>query len=219
MLPTSTDILFISLDRNNNIDTTLDQWESAFLENPIISLQILLNLRDTKGRGEKRLSLIILVWLRFYDIDLYLYVLSKFVYTSIGCWKDIIILMNSLLLNNINARAELIFITDQLEMDINNNIGNISLLSKWLPSEGKSYPLVRLTIRDYMRWDNKTYRLIVNNLRRIIRIPNKTFIQLPNPQEGISLDDLLNKYKISYTYFINREVDREQVRQICENIY
>lgn len=111
----------------------LDLFTDAFKENPTSALRILFYIRDIRGgQGERRTFRICLQWLGNHEAKWLSKNLSLIF--EYGRWDDYFVLFDTKLANTV-----IDFIGSQLEKDlkhhVNNEINNLSLLAKWMPSE------------------------------------------------------------------------------------
>ena len=111
-------------------------------EDPTIALKILMNLRDYRnGKGEKKLSRIILFFLKIVNISVYSRIVNDFC-SEIGCYKDLLIMCEYSLYYGLTYDYELEIFASQLKLDMKNlnNLDNkISLAAKWAPNEKGYY--------------------------------------------------------------------------------
>jgi len=107
---------FASVVRDTPSAKVVDLFRTAYLENPYLTLQILMNLRDCIGDGkqEKRVSFDALAFLKTWKPRTYLKNLKGF--TDVGCYKDLLVL-DSMCRHPLVADPELKLMAAVLKMD------------------------------------------------------------------------------------------------------
>lgn len=156
--------------RHNYLDLN-SLFLRAFYEDKVLTLKILLHLRDIKnGLGERnsfRMLLNMYANLEANNIEKVLPLIVKY-----GRYDDLLVLLNTPVKNEV-----LNLIEKQLDEDlINNENGKpISLLSKWLPSintsSHESRNLARI-IAHHLNLTHKHYRQMLSKLRKNTIIEN-----------------------------------------------
>jgi hypothetical protein len=146
---------FASVVRDTPSAKVVDLFRTAYLENPYLALQILMNLRDCIGDGkqEKRVSFDALAFLKTWKPRTYLKNLKGF--TDVGCYKDLLVL-DSMCRHPLVADPELKLMAAALKMNkaildarlVQPMIGgggaaapaqvkeSLNLSPKWAPTEG-----------------------------------------------------------------------------------
>ena len=81
---------FSSVVRDTPTETVVDKFSRAYLENPHLALQVLMNLRDRDGKQEKKVSFDAFASLKGSAPRTYLKNLPGFI--ELGCWKDALVL-------------------------------------------------------------------------------------------------------------------------------
>ncbi len=154
-----------------NLTDALNLFMKSYYEDPILTIKILFYTRDIRaGLGER---------------DLFRYAFNALanMYPSVakqlikyvpeyGRYDDLLVLLDSSIKNDV-----LLFIKNQLEIDINNKKEGrpISLLAKWLPSINTSSSGARKyasIIASYLGMKQVDYRKMLSFLRRELIIEN-----------------------------------------------
>ena len=107
---------FASVVRDTPSAKVVDLFRTAYLENPSLTLKILLNLRDCIGDGkqEKRVSFDAFAFLKTWKPRTYLKNLKGF--TDVGCYKDLLVL-DSMCRHPLVADPELKLMAAALKMN------------------------------------------------------------------------------------------------------
>ena len=111
---------FVRITRSAPIDDIINSFQKAWIDDKEIALKILMNMRDIrKGKGEKLIPCIIVVYLSYFiDHNTYKLLLEKII--NYGYWKDILqIIELKRKLNNNDLDIEITLFSDQLKKDIN----------------------------------------------------------------------------------------------------
>lgn len=129
---------FMMFSRSINTKLINKYLKKCWITDPIKTIAIIFNGRDRKnGKKEKKISNISMLWLRKNKPHTYKLNILKYI-EKYGCWKDINFI-NYFSYNTqiIKFDYELNLIVEQLKKDKINLINgeNISLCSKWAPSE------------------------------------------------------------------------------------
>ena len=175
---------FVKLMRHFELDT--DELEELWELNPGMILKIYLNARDCRsGKGEKRVFIDFLLWLREYDFTIYQKLLPSVV--KYGCWKDLLKVLDEKPCDTDNA-PELKLFASQLKRDWKTiqkkQDKSITLCAKWAPSEGKYFDKNILTTdrgimitlakmlfpRSHRNQLAKLYRKRISRLRKHINL-------------------------------------------------
>ena len=133
--------LFASVVRDTPTATVVEKFNLAWIENPHLALQILMNLRDRDGKQEKRVSFDAFASLKASAPRTYLKNLQYFI--DHGCWKDALVLY-SMGPHSLVKDPELQLFAAQLAEDSSalstaSSAGSpisLSLAGKWAPTEG-----------------------------------------------------------------------------------
>ena len=132
---------FSSVVRDTPTETVVDKFSRAYLENPHLALQVLMNLRDRDGKQEKKVSFDAFASLKGSAPRTYLKNLPGFI--ELGCWKDALVLC-SMGAHPLVKDPELQLLAAQLAEDFAITSGgsasaapkSISLAAKWSATEG-----------------------------------------------------------------------------------
>ena len=184
---------FTRIVRNAPLNDYLSAFTEAYNESPEMALQMLLNLRDIRdGKGEKLISQILMIYLKFAKPSVYRYLLPKFI--SYGYWKDILVICDITqryflkiepsadklnIINLIDYEMTLMAIEIKKDLAILSETSSakkaISLAGKWAPSEGCHYdkqvkvPLSK-RLRNLLSMSAKDYRIAISKLRAHLNI-------------------------------------------------
>lgn len=176
--------LFFKLVRHATQSDVEQLFNDAWLENPHLTMAILLHNRDCrKGKGEREITTHALMWLRKYKPTTYLKNLSAFI--EEGYYKDLLtyakLVDEDTKLMCSKDIVELEFFAEQLLKDNEDFKENksISLAAKWAPTEkhkdDKSHFLARRLASiifpdNHIKNSLKQYRLLLTKLRNHISI-------------------------------------------------
>ncbi len=157
--------LYKNLKDYLDIENLYTMFKNAWNENPSLAIKILLHTRDYKnGRGEKRISHLILYFIRKYIPEIYENVLLSFI--QIGYWKDVLYICEILKENNENMNIEVELFAKQLLLD--NSSEFPTMCAKWAPSENSKYDYVAQKIIKKMNMTPREYRKMLSHSRKII---------------------------------------------------
>ena len=163
--------LFSSVVRDTPPAKVVQLFEQAYLENPHLALQILMNLRDRDGKQEKLVSFVAASHLRATKPKTYAKNLQALI--DLGCFKDALVL-DEMGKHPLIPSLELKLMAANLKDDIaklasfNPEKTSISLAGKWAPTEGchfdkKTKAAHRLAKE--LGMNMKQYRLMLASLR------------------------------------------------------
>jgi hypothetical protein len=167
---------FSSVVRDTPSAKVVDLFKDAYLENPRLALQILINLRDCikNGKQEKRVSFDAFNFLKSWKPKTYLRNLNGFL--NHGCFKDALVL-HSMSRHPLDEDAELRLMAAMLKDDVEkltaDSNADISLIGKWAPTENLSFDRkthASRKIAKFCGWSMRTYRLNLTFLRKKINI-------------------------------------------------
>lgn len=148
-----------------NTEELYSMFKNALQENPDLALKILLHTRDFKnGKGEKKISHLLLYYIRLNNPNIYKYVLQNII--EVGYWKDVLHMCDLVKNENIDTEVELF--SQQLLLDYSSLSDEITMCAKWAPSENSKYHLVAKLIIEKMNVSPREYRKILTHLRSII---------------------------------------------------
>lgn len=131
---------FSSIVRDSPAEKVVERFEHAYLEDPHLTLQILLNLRDRDGKQEKLVSFVAASHLRSTRPKTYAMNLKALV--DHGCFKDVLLLDQMgkhPLVEDIELKlmaAALMDDAEKLAAAAPEEPVPISLAAKWAPTEG-----------------------------------------------------------------------------------
>jgi hypothetical protein len=142
------DLFFSSLIRNTDKATLHEKLTKAWNEDPVSTVQCILNARDCRaGKGERKVAFDSMMWLREHKQLTYLLNLQAFL--NIGCYKDLLQLAAKANTNIKKSHDEndthvlkLGGTNDLIELELfAHDILNSkqSLAAKWAPSEGSLF--------------------------------------------------------------------------------
>ena len=77
--------------RNTPIDKYVKLFIKTWNEDHILALKLLYNLRDIKGKGEKRISQVLLFIIKVNKPHIYEQIIEDII-TKYGCWKDLLVI-------------------------------------------------------------------------------------------------------------------------------
>jgi len=162
--------------RGQDTNRIVDLFSKAFNENPQAALRILFYIRDCRGgQGEREIFRICLKWLADNATDWLAKHLSLI--AEYGRYDDYLCLLDTKL-----AQHTTIFLIGRLMDDKTaigtNNLSNLSLCAKWMPSLTSSKESKRLTkrfislVRDLyiIDFNEEKYRKLISELRKAIKI-------------------------------------------------
>lgn len=146
---------FSKVSRDSLPSFYIPLFKQAWDENAVIILKTLMNLRDIKnGKGERLISTVLFFCLKISKPTIYQNLIKQMCTGSerqsdraqsdcIGCWKDVLYIMEFSVNYGIDNNFEYKLFATQLKEDINllnnNPESNISLIGKWTPSEKTYY--------------------------------------------------------------------------------
>jgi len=141
--------LFVSLVRSIDTEKLIDLLEKSWIQDPELTLKIILYARDRHALGEKFLSFRMMVWLMYRFENLYNLNFKEFV--KLGKLHDLLRLIRAkqVLKKNYNVEVDYFI---QLLKD-----GEHSAF-KWAPSEGKEFNDIAKIIRQRLNMNAKQYR-------------------------------------------------------------
>lgn len=138
--------LFVMSVRNASMNIIIPLFKESFLKDKVTSIALLLHLRDARnGKGEKDLSYAILLWLRKFYPQYYIYNLEEMI--NMGYYKDLTKLASLVYIKklpymfNENGRVQILeirILAELLSRDIdllNEKDSRLTLVAKWVPSE------------------------------------------------------------------------------------
>ncbi len=173
---------FTKVNRDCAPTVFIQHFIESYKENPLLTLKVLLNMRDARdGKGEKNIPRILMFVLNILKPNIYTSLLKQFV-KDIGCFKDLLFLMSLMKSydhnhHNHQIEAEAKVFAAQLQEDFdalqnstNEKPASISLVGKWAPSENSHYTKVSDVIRGEMGLTRKEYRCMLTKLRNKIKI-------------------------------------------------
>ncbi|OQV15405.1 hypothetical protein BV898_10415 [Hypsibius exemplaris] len=168
---------FATVVRDTSVETVLQGFLDAWNEDPEKAVKLLLNLRDIRGgKGEKKVSLVLLYALSCWKPLTYLANLQRFL--QVGCYKDLLFMAELAVRCSAGAidrfqrlaeldddgTIELKIIACQLlndEKDLRTNAkASISLCAKWAPTEGTHYD------RQPLRFSRKITKAMGGDLKK-----------------------------------------------------
>lgn len=155
--------------RRQSEDEIIERFTRAFSENRDLAVKTLFYARDVRGGlGERRVFRVIIKWLAANEPE----TLNKNIkyFAEYGRFDDLLCLLHT------NCEDEAVrVIKEQLDADTASMSkgGDVSLLSKWLPSENTSSKTARESARYLMKkldYTERSYRKTLTALRGKIRI-------------------------------------------------
>lgn len=154
----------VSSLRNRSDTDVVQMFEAAYREDPQLAVVWLFFARDVRGgMGERRLFRLCMDWLADQHTDVAKKLLRLIPYY--GRWDDVVELLGTALHHD-----ALRMIRDQLFLEMHSGEDEeISLLSKWLPSECSRTPRKKrqaLTIMQFLGMSPRTYRQMLSALRK-----------------------------------------------------
>lgn len=153
-------------------------------EEKIYVLKYIAHIRDiNEGKGERQLFIDALSWLYKTSRENFIYNLHNYV-SIFGRWRDIVTLYNLT-----KEEKILEIVRFQLEKDMENlrNKKSISLLPKWIPSEGKkdfypfSYDLIKV-----LKISKQQFRKMISELRKTYELVETKLCQNRNDEINYS---------------------------------
>ncbi len=167
--------LFASLVRTTNEEKAIEMFKASWNENPSLTMQILLHLRDCRnGKGEKKLSQDLFYFLSTTRPKTYLNHLEQLV--LLGYHKDLLKIACKANSNkrqfDVNCPLEISYFAQLLKEDVDKE--HPSLAGKWCPSEGSKYDKepykFALSLCKELKMNRKEYRKFVSSLREKINV-------------------------------------------------
>lgn len=154
----------VSSLRNRSDTDVVQMFEAAYKEDPQLAIVWLFFARDIRGgMGERRLFRLCMDWLADQHTDVAKHLLPLIPYY--GRWDDAVELIGTALHHDV-----LRMIRDQLFLEMHSEKDEeISLLSKWLPSECSRTPRKKrqaLTIMQFLGMSPRAYRQTLSALRK-----------------------------------------------------
>jgi hypothetical protein len=174
---------FVKTNRNTPIETLFTMFDASWNQDPMMTLKIVMNLRDIRGgKGEKRLGIILIAMLSRCLPDTYKGNFDTFL--NLGCMKDLLKIAElKCHLDDVWAdnSCELNYFATQLKKDYAliscpdaTPNQSISLAGKWAPGERTHYdhtPLKFATkLSKEMSLNRKQYRLMLKSLRSHLNV-------------------------------------------------
>ena len=224
--------LFIQLARGINKNTLNNLLNKSWENNKLKTMAIIFNSRDRlKGKKEKEISNLCLLWLKEYYPEIY----KKNILTYIdkyGCWND----LNYIIKKNSHNKFEYRLFANQLKKDkeLLEEDKNISLCSKWVINANKTntIKIARFLFEDIKNYQERYRKEYLVPLRRKLdlietklcnknydaidytKIPakalsiyKKTFIKNDNEKYSSFLYDVANnKTKLKITGLLPHEI-------------
>ncbi len=197
--------LFVSINRNAEVETIVSKFLDAWNENPEYATKVLLNFRDIKGgKGEKNISKIMLFIIKIACPEIYKKLLPLFI--EVGCWKDVLFLYEMSIHYGINCNDEIDAFCKQLNDD--KTAERPSICAKWAPSEGCHFDKktkIAKRIMHEMNLTPKNYRFLLKDLRSKINIVESQLSQGVTSQ--INFSHIPSRAHLIYKNAFSRETN------------
>ena len=191
-------------------------FKQAYEEDPFLALRCLFYLRDCRGgQGERRFFRVCYHWLAGYDPAAARRNLINI--AEYGRWDDYLCLLDTNLKKDVCSLIEC-----QLAVDLiccKKDMGGISLLGKWLPSENAHSAETKKKakiIRRYLGYTSKEYRKILSTLREHIKVLERLMSE--NRWGEIKFDKIPSKAGLIYrNAFAKRDIVAERYKRFIMN--
>ncbi|KNC74173.1 hypothetical protein SARC_13272 [Sphaeroforma arctica JP610] len=133
----------------------------AWQEDELLTLKMIAYIRDIRhgGKGERQLGRICLQWLADQSSADLTHNLEHYV-VNFGRGDDVICVANRL-----SNCAPFELVSRILLADRDNESGTISMMAKWVPSEGRKNGAFYTQLAEHMRLTNKELRVLLSTLR------------------------------------------------------
>ncbi len=202
--------------RERSAEDCIVLFKQAYKEDPILALKCLFYLRDCRGgQGERRFFRICYRWLAGYDPAAARRNLINI--AEYGRWDDYLCLLDTNLKKDVCSLIEC-----QLAVDLiccGKNMGGISLLGKWLPSENAHSAETKKKakiIRRYLGYTSKEYRKTISILREHIKVLERLMSE--NRWGEIEFEKIPSKAGLIYrNAFARRDILKEKYKAFVMN--
>jgi hypothetical protein len=210
---------YLLVTRDAPDETIFKYFGDAYQENKLNALRILCDFRDIRnGKGERRITIMCLLYLKICDRRVYTRLLYLFV-NDLGYWKDLCVLCHASRILLLPYKYEIKLIVTHLEDDLQmynrcqktQKTPKLSLIAKWLPSEKTKYHfLIREIIRESsILHSYKDYRQALTKLRAEYNLLETNLCN--HTEENIRFSILPAKCHMKHKNALLRETNRKKV--------
>ena len=149
--------------QNNRL---IDLFEKAYRENKLLAILNLFHLRDVRGgKGERSSFRVLMEWVNEHDRNTFNTIFHLI--PQYGRWDDLLIFVDNDEVVNYVA----------FQLDADTELDHISLLGKWMPSEGSANDKLAKQWMNALGLTPRAYRKLLSKLRAKLNIVEKNLSQ------------------------------------------